>query len=51
MDGPTDYYAKSVKGKCHRISLIGEILNYTNKLIYKTKNRFTDLETEMMVTR
>ena len=33
------------------IPLRGEILNYTNKLVYKTKNRFTDLETEIMVTR
>ena len=33
------------------ISLIGEILNYTNKLVYKTKNRFTNLEIEIMVTR
>jgi len=35
----------------HMISLIGEILNYTNKLVYKTKNRFTNLEIEIMVTR
>ena len=35
----------------HMISLIGEILNYANNLVYKTKNSFTNLEIEIMVTR
>ena len=36
----------------YKISLIAESLkNYTNELIYKNRNRLTDLENELMVTR
>ena len=31
--------------------IIVQLANYANKLVYKTKNRFTNLEIEIMVTR
>ena len=57
MDGPGDYYIKGSKPERERqisydiTHLWNLIKNDTNDLIYKNRNRLTDIENKLMVTK
>ena len=55
IDGPRDYHTKwsqTEKDNYHMISLICQSKKrYTNKLVYKNRNRLTDIENQSLVTK
>ena len=54
MDGPRDFHTKwsqTEKDKYDMTSLMWNLKNNTNELIYKTETDSTDIENKLMVTK
>ena len=55
MDGPRDYHTKGSKSGRERqiydITYMWNLKNNTNQLIYKNRNRPTDIEYKPIVTK
>ena len=56
MGGPGDYYAKWSKSDRERqlsydISYIWNLKNNTNELTYEIRNRFTDIEANLLLPK